>query len=836
MKLPRLLFAPASKNPPPPCAAAQRQRRVLLVKLDRIGDYLLFRNTLRALRESAAYRNARLTILGNAVWREIAMAFDAALADEWIWIENASSLFGTSLENLLPPPIRRKRIANRQRPIRETIRNLHFDEIISARLYRDRFLDDFLSGLAPMLIGPAAPSPLPGDAAYTRLLPARPPQFPGLAACHIPVPESFVFSRNCDFVSALTGEPCTPKLELELPPVVGIGDQTSHLGKQPAVGTPDPDTDTMLVILCPAASHWSKMPRRAVWLQLARWFLRHTSATIAFAGGSDAIRPFASPLARLQSPRIQNWIGSISLPELARRMQGASLVIANDSAPAHLAALSGAPTVCIANGYAGRHDFWPYPDGRLRVAFPLRTIRKRLSPLLPVALFQQWRAIRSITAGYVLSTAAEWADALKKTPFNRLALPWPSPSGFAGRRPLRPTAHPCQRRLTAPAQCGASPTGRGASPSGRGASPLPTYPPPGSPPTPRTAPAQWRILIASSENAPWYESIQDVDEHARRQPYTLGAIMRHLYHTHGWDVAWTGRHTTRSICALGQKIAAFKPDIIYTYGAFTALHPILCRLLPGAAGAAARAATIVHGWDDAYGDIWGDKLGWPGRFLMNAMEHLIVTRSDHVVTLSRFLQARGRSWNVEATYIPNGADPLELLPPSEENAVRLEGALKIVYTGDQARWKQTADICKAMRHVPSDIKLYLTGRHYPYLDRYASPNCIFLGFVSKERQFDIMRQADAFVCTADQDCNAKLQEYLRWKKPYIGFDGRANLIFQNGRNALLVHDYAPLLEALRATPSLSGMIANHAETDIPVLSWAEIAFLFDTLFRSLRYS
>lgn len=743
------------------------------------------------------------------------MAFDAALADEWIWIENTSSLFGTSLENLLPPSVRRNRIANRQRPIRETIRNLHFDEIISARLYRDRFLDDFLSGLAPILIGPAAPSPLPGDAAYTRLIPARPPQFPGLAACHIPVPESFVFSRNCDFVSALTGEPCTPKLALELP---------DNDPMKPAVGTPDPDPHTTLVILCPAASHWSKMPRRAVWLQLTRWFLRHTSATIAFAGGSDAIRPFARPLARLQSPRIQNWIGTISLPELARRMQGASLVIANDSAPAHLAAISGAPTVCIANGYAGRHDFWPYPDGRLRVAIPLRTIRKSLSPFLPVALFQQWRAIRSITAGYVLSTAADWADALKKPPFDRLAQAVASPTG-----------RPCQQRLTASRPHDDSPSGCGTSPTGSGASPLPTYPPPGSPPPPRTAPAQWRILVASSEKAPWYESIQDVDEHARRQPYTLGAIMRHLYYTHGWDVAWTGRRTTQSIRTLGQKIAAFKPDIIYTYGAFTALNPILCRLLPGAAGAAARAATIVHGWDDAYGDIWGDKLGWPGRFLMNAMERLIVTRSDHVVTLSRFLQARGRSWNVEATYIPNGADPVELLPPPEENAIPLEGTLKIVYTGDQARWKQTADICKAMRHVPNDIVLYLTGRHYPYLDRYASPNCRFLGFVSKEQQFDIMRQADAFVCTADQDCNAKLQEYLRWKKPYIGFDGRANLIFQNGRNALLTHDYAPLLKALRASPSLSGMIANHAETDIPVLSWAEIARLFDTLFRSLRH-
>ena len=807
MKDPRIILPPGASGNPPSCPASARQRRVLLVKLDRIGDYLLFRNTLLSLRNSAAYRNTRLTILGNAVWRDFALAFDANLADEWLWLENASALFGTSLENLLPPSIRRKRIANRQRPIRETIRNLRFDEIISARLYRDRLLDDFLAGLAPILIGPAAPAPLPGDRAYTRLLPAPAPQYPDLDACQIPVPERFVFHRNCAFVSALTGEPCFPPLALALPPEETNGCRASQNGgrdsRSGCRASRLGGRDSRLVILCPAASHWCRRPRRAVWLQLARWFLRHTTATVAFAGGRDAMRPFARPLARLHSPRIQNWIGSVSLPELARRMQDADLVIANDSAPAHLAALAGAHTVGIVNGYSGRFDFWPYPDGRLRVAIPPQTIRKKLSRFLPVALLRQWLAIRSVTAGQILSAAGDWADALKKAPFDALA---------------QAVATPASR----PAKTAPSPTNT-----------LPTYPRPGEPPPPRAKPGQCRILVASSEKAPWYESIQDVDEHARRQPYTLGAIMRHLYYSHGWDVAWAGRRTTQSIPRLGQTIAAFKPDIIYTYGAFTALNPLLCRLLPGAAGAAARAATVVHGWDDAYGDIWGDRLGWPGRILMNAMERLIVTRSDHVVTLSRFLQARGRSWNIEPTYIPNGADPIELLPPPEQT-FRLEGALKIVYTGDQANWKRTADVCKAMQRLPPKIKLYLTGRHYPYLDRYASPNCRFLGFVSKEQQFDIMRQADAFVCTADQDCNAKLQEYLRWKKPYIGFDGRANLIFQNGRNALLTDDYAPLLKALLKNPSLSGMISNHAETDIPILSWAEIASLFDRLFRSLH--
>ena len=67
-----------------------------------------------------------------------------------------------------------------------------------------------------------------------------------------------------------------------------------------------------------------------------------------------------------------------------------------------------------------------------------------------------------------------------------------------------------------------------------------------------------------------------------------------------------------------------------------------------------------------------------------------------------------------------------------------------------------------------------------------------------------MSQADAFVCTSDQDCNAKLQENFRWKKPILACDGEPNNFFKNGETALLAKngDYAPLIEKLAADPDL----------------------------------
>ena len=81
-------------------------------------------------------------------------------------------------------------------------------------------------------------------------------------------------------------------------------------------------------------------------------------------------------------------------------------------------------------------------------------------------------------------------------------------------------------------------------------------------------------------------------------------------------------------------------------------------------------------------------------------------------------------------------------------------------------------------------------------------------------------------------CNAKLQEYLRWKKPILAYDGEANNFFKNGETALLAKDgdYAPLIERLASDPELCRRIADNAAREIPVYSWAGIAEQFDEYF------
>jgi hypothetical protein len=96
-----------------------------------------------------------------------------------------------------------------------------------------------------------------------------------------------------------------------------------------------------------------------------------------------------------------------------------------------------------------------------------------------------------------------------------------------------------------------------------------------------------------------------------------------------------------------------------------------------------------------------------------------------------------------------------------------------------------------------------------------------------------MNQADVLVCTANQDCNAKFHEYLRWKKPILGYDDRANLLFKNGRNALLTRDYPAAILRLYREPELRRSLAENAERDIVVHTWQEIANQFNGYFNEL---
>lgn len=62
-------------------------KTLLLVRLDAIGDYVLFRNFIEILKKSERYKGYKITLLGNSAWKTISEELDKDFVDSFIWLD-----------------------------------------------------------------------------------------------------------------------------------------------------------------------------------------------------------------------------------------------------------------------------------------------------------------------------------------------------------------------------------------------------------------------------------------------------------------------------------------------------------------------------------------------------------------------------------------------------------------------------------------------------------------------------------------------------------------------------------------------------------------------------
>ncbi len=69
---------PLKKNKP---------KSILLIRLDAIGDYVLFRNYIKILKTNSKYIDYSITLVGNIAWKELSEKLDSNYIDEFVWID-----------------------------------------------------------------------------------------------------------------------------------------------------------------------------------------------------------------------------------------------------------------------------------------------------------------------------------------------------------------------------------------------------------------------------------------------------------------------------------------------------------------------------------------------------------------------------------------------------------------------------------------------------------------------------------------------------------------------------------------------------------------------------
>lgn len=309
----------AGPSAPPPIP--EHPRRIALVRLDRIGDFVLFSATLPAFR--ALYPDAQLDLVGNPLWQDLArfvneancLCDSGAIFDEFVAIDPGA----------LVRPDRFRQAARRL---------AGYDLIISPVVSRTNALDKTIGASGAAAIGSA------GEC--SNILPWQKRRNDRLYARLVDAPESTrEFEKNFDFLNALAGE----KRFAAAPPrwnVAPAKPESPYLAFSPFGSTP--------------LKEWPEHR----WVELAQALGRaHPDLPIRVLGSPrDARR--RRFLAQLEAcPTVENLAGRADLVETTRLLAQAAVSVGGDTAAAHIASAVGAPSVVmLGGGHYGR--FLPY--------------------------------------------------------------------------------------------------------------------------------------------------------------------------------------------------------------------------------------------------------------------------------------------------------------------------------------------------------------------------------------------------------------------------------------------------------------------------------------------
>ena len=339
-------------------------RHVLCVRLDALGDVLMCTPAMRALR--AQHPERRLTLLTSPAGAALAPYLDdvdAAIAYEAPWMKSSAAL---------QPEQHRDWIA--------TLAGQRFDAAVIFTCYSQ-------SALPAALLCQLAGIPL--RLAYCREKPYQ------LLTDWIADPEPGAMvrhevQRQLDLVRHVGAEIADERLAFTPAPadVEAVCERLRGIGIDP---------DGRWLVLHPGASapsrrypahHWHSLVRELVervGCPLVFTGAAHEAALIAQIGASGA--PGASVMAGAPgipgaggAAPIHSFAGQLHIGELGALLSQASLVVSNNTGPAHLAAAVGAPVVDLYALTNPQHTPWRVPSRVLNHDVDCRNCERSICP------------------------------------------------------------------------------------------------------------------------------------------------------------------------------------------------------------------------------------------------------------------------------------------------------------------------------------------------------------------------------------------------------------------------------------------------------------------------
>jgi ADP-heptose:LPS heptosyltransferase len=281
------------------------EKKILIIRLDDIGDWLLFRNHFAVYKGASRWVGHEVVLLGNSVWAPLFDALDSGKADRVIWVDKGE--YGRNGAYRLELWTR--------------LRQEGFAVVVCPSRTRPLLLDDLcvLATGAPHRV--ASVNTFPdrewnevSDAIYTEL-------FRG----GDPVQHEFHFNAN--FAEWCCGK----RFEGSRPEIAGVigGKREKY-------------------ILCfIGSSTKSKCWPVKNWIDFILVFASKHSYKIIISGGPQDMVMAA---VIQQATGADSIAGKVSLTEMIGWVGGAEAIVTNDTMAAHLGVSFNRPTLIIANG------------------------------------------------------------------------------------------------------------------------------------------------------------------------------------------------------------------------------------------------------------------------------------------------------------------------------------------------------------------------------------------------------------------------------------------------------------------------------------------------------
>lgn len=300
-----------------------KEKTFLILRMDAIGDYILFRNFIESIKKSERFKDYKITLAGNQIWKNIAETFDKEFIDDFIWIEKIR--------------IKKKGEWIYRFSILRKIRRGRFETMLIPNDTTSKLILDLKkhSGVRNIIEKES-------DSVYLHQDIKKVLEKVTYEKDHRKYLEIFFqFYRNKRFAE----EVILKKINLSKP--------FFKISKQ------KPERE--YVVIFPGAGYQER-----VWLaenfgKVCRKISENTDLDIFVCGNKSDSKAAKIIIEKSGNGNIKDLTDATSLSELINLIANAKLLISNETCAVHIAASVETKTICISNGnHIGR--FNPYPE------------------------------------------------------------------------------------------------------------------------------------------------------------------------------------------------------------------------------------------------------------------------------------------------------------------------------------------------------------------------------------------------------------------------------------------------------------------------------------------